>query len=137
MKATEITIDQITEAGFDESDAALIRALCEHLDCEPSDLSEASYKHYGELRIFEHGRAEYAVGTDSEADDAWDAFLESYIDECLIPEIKDETLKQYFDTEAWKRDARMDGRGHSLSSYDGNEDEISADDETFYLYRIN
>ena len=30
-----------------------------------------------------------------------------------------------------------DGRGHFLSSYDGNENEITIDDETFYIYRLN
>ena len=30
-----------------------------------------------------------------------------------------------------------DGRGHTLSSYDGNENEISFDDEWYYIYRTN
>ena len=47
-----------------------------------------------------------------------DEHLDSYIEECLeIPE----HLRFYFDEEKWKDDARMDGRGHSLSSYDGHE----------------
>ena len=30
-----------------------------------------------------------------------------------------------------------DGRGHTLSSYDGTENEISFDDEWYYIYRTN
>jgi hypothetical protein len=30
-----------------------------------------------------------------------------------------------------------DGRGHFMSSYDGNENEETVNDETFYIYRIN
>jgi len=43
----------------------------------------------------------------------------------------------YFDEDAWKYDAKMDGRGHSLASYDGNENEETVNDETYYIYRIN
>lgn len=136
MKASEITNELLEQSSHSESDYALIRALCEHLDCEPDDLSEASYCHYGKLRIFELGNQQYAVGEESEADAAWDASLDSYLEECVYPELP-EIARNYFDDEAWKRDARVDGRGHSLSSYDGNEDEIEADGETFYVYRLN
>ena len=100
-------------------------------------MSEGSYEHYGHIPIFSAEGGEYAVGTDEQADSAWEASLDSYIDECIMPEIKDKTLAQYFDTEAWKQDARMDGRGHSLNSYDGNEDEQEVDGVTYYIYRTN
>lgn len=42
------------------------------------------------------------------------------------------------DDEAWKSDARYDGRAHSLARYDGNEDEITvyqySDDRGVYCY---
>lgn len=81
---------------------------------------------------------EYMVLTDEEADQAWDNSLESYIDECLtIPK----EVEPYFNREKWKRDARRDGRGHSLSSYDGAEHSTTvagADyHETLYIYRMN
>jgi len=77
---------------------------------------------------------EYLVVTDDEADELWDQSLDSYIDDCLeIPE----TMAAYFDREAWKKDARMDGRGHSLSGYDGEECEETVDDVTYYIYRTN
>lgn len=112
-------------------------ALAKHLDCEPDELSEERYDCYG-MTVFSLGSKEYAVATDEEADEAWDQSLDSYIEECITPEIdrlEVGNLSAYikFDEEMWKRDARMDGRGHSLSSYDGNEDEAG----DFYIYRLN
>lgn len=76
--------------------------------------------------------AEYLVVTDDEADALWDEDLDNYIDECLeIPG----HLKNYFDREAWKRDARVEGRAHSLNRYDGREDSVDVDGERFYIYR--
>ena len=50
-------------------------------------------------------------------------------------------MRYYFDDEKWKRDARFDGRGHSLSSYDGAEhyETVFFDGQNidFYIYRIN
>lgn len=82
---------------------------------------------------FETDGGEYMVLTDDEADQAWEESLDSYIEECIYPEFQNETLKNYFDEDAWKNDARHDGRGHSLNSYDGNEEESNG----FYIYRIN
>jgi hypothetical protein len=86
---------------------------------------------------FEHARGEYLVLTDEEADQRWDEYLDSYLDECVMPELHG-TLANYFDRDAWKRDARHDGRGHSLSPYDGNEHEVRLADGTYvYIYRTN
>lgn len=30
-----------------------------------------------------------------------------------------------------------DGRGHFMSSYDGEENEVTVNDQTFYIYRLN
>ena len=108
-------------------------ALADFLGVNPTEIEESSFENYG-LRVFSYGREEYAIGSDSECDDAWDQALDSYIDDCIMPEIKDENLVAYFDTEKWKRDARMEGRGHSLSSYDGEEIELDGD---LFAYRIN
>lgn len=87
---------------------------------------------------------DYLVLTDEEADEKWEESLDSYIEECITPEIDkiaegQGNLQYYisFDEEKWKRDARMDGRGHSLSSYDGNENEETVNGQTFYIYRQN
>ena len=77
----------------------------------------------------------YMVLTDSEADEAMDEQLESILDDCILPEMP-ETAQRYFDREAWKSDAAMDGRGHILASYDGCEEWVSLDDTEYYIYRI-
>lgn len=78
---------------------------------------------------------EYAVLTGDEADTAWDASLDSYIDECM--EIPDHVMP-YFDRDGWKTKARIDGRGHALSSYDGTELVVEAyNGDTLYVYRVN
>jgi hypothetical protein len=123
-----------------ESDICpMLTALATHLECSPNEITEQTYKHYGALAIYSYGRAEYAVGTDSDADEAWEASLDSYIEDCITPELNFSKLGNLgayvsFDEEMWKRDARMDGRGHSLSSYDGEEIEL---DGGFMAFRIN
>ena len=109
---------------------AKVKALSEHLECDPSDITEEDSNRFGA-----HGR-EYLVVNDDEADELWDEDLDNYIDECL--EIPD-SIRNYFDRDAWKRDAKMDGRGHSLSRYDGEEHDVTVeyDEEslTYYIYR--
>ena len=63
-------------------------------------------------------------------------YKENYIEECILPEIPD-NLQYYFNNEAWKRDAKMDGRGHSLATYDGAEYEETVNNTTYYIYRTN
>ena len=86
--------------------------------------------------IFEYYGEEYEILTDEEADERWEEELQNYIDECIIPELPDFAAR-YFDEEAWKRDAKFDGRGHSLSRYDGCEYEEKVNDTWFYIYRQN
>lgn len=78
----------------------------------------------------------YMVCTDSEADEKWEESLDSYLEECIYPELSG-NLAQYFDDEKWKIDERFDGRGHSLSSYDGNENEETVDGVMYFIYRVN
>ena len=89
------------------------------------------YEHY-DMVVIDTENGEYAIGTENDADDAWEQSLDSYLEECIYPELP-ESMVSYFDDEAWKRDARYDGRGHSLSSYDGNELEIA----DLVAFRIN
>ena len=88
--------------------------------------------------LFTAGSEEYLVLTDDEADDAEDTYLENYIDDVLDA---DNTCGFYFDRESWKDDAKIDGRGHSLATYDGDECSVNVnfrgEDNTFYLYRIS
>ena len=136
---TQITLtdEQITDAGHDADMIPQVRALCTFLDCQPDELSKERYDHY-DMPVFSYGSAEYAIASDAEADSAWEQSLDSYIKECIEPEMEKleaGNLSAYikFDEEMWKRDARMDGRGHSLSSYDGEENE----EGEFFIYRTN
>lgn len=106
--------------------------LCSAIDANPIDCTKCKWNTYG-LTVYEIDGAEYAVGNDSECDAAWNQSLDSYLEDCIYPELGG-TLANYFDDEKWKRDAKFDGRGHSLSSYDGEEIEIGGD---LYAYRIN
>jgi hypothetical protein len=154
---TAIDIDAITQAGHDEDNAGYIRALCEHLECEPDDLKEARYDTYG-LTTFDHGSQSYAIGTDEEAgaacleyikDSVW-AFNSSFIcEQCDLPWELVECLSDFQQSKCeGANDAllalvekcttleeftaaavRADGRGHFLNGYDGNEDEIYAIDQ--------
>lgn len=85
---------------------------------------------------FSYGRREWLVVTDDEADELWDQDLENYIDECILGELP-EMAQNYFDREAWKKDARIDGRAHSLNRYDGNEECETINGEDYYIYRQN
>lgn len=73
--------------------------------------------------------AEYMVCTDEEADDRWNDSLESYLDDGGV----EGADGKYFDRDAWKRDAKADGRGHSLNGYDGTESEH----RKYFIYRTN
>lgn len=80
------------------------------------------------------------VLTDDEADNRWDEELDSYLEDRVYPDLPD-NLKYYFDDEKWKNDARMDGRGHAIAHYDGEENEykIEFDDDSecwIFIYRM-
>lgn len=118
-----------------------IQALAQHLVAEQeySTLNEAyeviTESSYDD-KMLEVGNREWLVVTDSEADELWNEDLDHYIDDCILPEVP-EHFRSYFDDEKWKSDARMDGRGHSLNRYDGNEYEEDVNDTTYYIYRQN
>lgn len=92
-------------------------ALCLACDWNLDDIKEGyDEKHYDVGKNYS-----YLVVTDEEADELWDQELDNYIDECL--EIPD-AIRNYFDEEKWKDDARGDGRASSLSTYNDSEEEI-------------
>jgi len=98
---------------------------------------------YAEVEeLEEDDNGDYLVLTDDEADEKWEESLDSYISEIIEPEIEKMELGDLsyyikFDEESWKSDAKMDGRGHRLSGYDGNENEEEIEGEIFYIYRLN
>ena len=117
--------------GLDETEAE--RALAVLLECE--DPSDGPNVEVDGDRVTV-GRREYLVLTDSEADAAWDSELERYIEDCILPEIP-EMYRGYFDEDKWKADARVDGRGHSLAGYDGEECEARINGTDYFIYRQN
>lgn len=86
--------------------------------------------------LYEYEGAEYLIYTDSEADQAFEDSIESYIDDCVIPEIP-KSYRQYFDRKSFTRDCEYYGRGHTLSPYDGCENEATINTTTYYIYRTN
>jgi hypothetical protein len=98
----------------------------EWLEDNGTEVDVEEYNEYGDWKVY----------TDSEADDAWDESLDQYVEECILPELP-ASMRYYFDTEKWKDDARIDGRGHCLSGYDGCEQEQEVNGTTYYLYRQN
>jgi hypothetical protein len=103
-----------------------IKALKSFLECKKSEI-ENVYDN-----TFSADGGEYLVVTDEEANELWEESLQNYLDECIYPELP-QNMVNYFDDEKWKRDAKFDGRGHSLSHYDGHENESGE----YFIYRIN
>jgi len=135
--ATDSLSEEATEAVNDMfgADAEKIVALALHLQIDFEDAQSIEVSSYDDC-VLEYGREEFLVCTDSEADDKWDDDLENYIEECILPELP-EAYRLYFDNEAWKSDAKQDGRGHSLGRYNGEEHEKTVSGTTYYIYRQN
>jgi len=134
------------------------------LGCDVEDVKEERYDNYG-MKVFSSGRLEYAVGTDEEADQAvkenikqslWTFNAEFIIDhakvgysDAFVKQLKEMQAKLcegcndlveclIEDLDEFIDDAiSADGRGHFLSSYDGNEEKVTIDGETFYAYQLN
>ena len=124
-KVTEEDLDLFKD--FNEPEKALVLAIMFNLSInEIEDIENINGNYWSVQGI------DYLFGTDEEMNDEWDDDLENYIDECLeIPE----HIQNYFDREAWKSDAKIDGRGHSLNRYDGGEEEYKYNDTYYYAYR--
>ena len=120
-----------------QTESETLNWLQENATLLEDEIQQSTY----DENLFEYGSEEYIVVTDEEADELWEQELDYYLEECIYPELSD-NLVRYFDDEAWKRDARFDGRGHSLNRYDGNEYEETVYNEygerkNYYIYRQN
>ena len=141
-----------------------IKALAKYLELTKEEEKEIYYESYD---IYCYGNQEYLVLTDDEADEkvaeyikdsVWafnPSFLSSHsdIDEGVFKLLQDKcesaneaVLKLIKDFDKFVEDAvGTDGRGHFLSSYDGEENEIGLfkffcpeyNNETYYIYRTN
>ncbi len=113
--------------------------LAAQLDCYWFQCEEIRGDHYGEGTCFtvmgEQG--EYAVLDSDERDRAVRAACESYIDECILPEIP-EVYRNYFDSAAWIRDVRLSGDDDSMiSPYDRCVNEQCINGVWYYVIRTN
>lgn len=156
-----VTDAEIAAAGHDLEDAPKVRALCEFIECTPGELSLERHDLYG-LPVYSYGQLEYAVGTDSEADDAveqnirdsiWAFNAQFILEQCDLPRELDKAIGTFQSEECeganeallklvekccgladfTKAAVSADGRGHFLSGYDGEENESGE----FYIYRVN
>ena len=146
-------LEPIVNQSNDQEDPRVM-ALYKHLDLalEPIITYESN-------DIYSFDNEEYMILTDDEADEkvaeyiketVW-AFNPSFlschsgIDEDVFKLLQDKCessneaiLKLIKDFDHFVEDAvRSDGRGHFLSSYDGEENEQEHNNETYYIYRTN
>lgn len=119
----------IEEVSDDDADE--IYAICLLFELTANEIDDIAIE--GNNRICVQG-VDYLFGTDDDMDTLWDAELDNYLEEIIYPELSG-NLAQYFDDEAWKRDARMDGRAHSLNRYDGGEEYVEVNKVYYYAYR--
>lgn len=119
-----------TVTDFSGDDAEFAAALVKMFDLSENDLGDIKIDG---TRVTVQG-IDYLAGTDDQMDKAWDEELDNYLEECVYPELP-EGMKCYFDDEKWKRDARIDGRGHALNRYDGGEEFTTVEGVYYYAYR--
>tara|TARA_R110002020_G_scaffold475072_1_gene708496 strand:- start:1112 stop:1525 length:414 start_codon:yes stop_codon:yes gene_type:complete len=125
--------------------------LSQHLDCDIEEIEQGYCD-----STFELGNQEYLVLTDQEADERVKEYIEESIwafspwflashtglDEEIIKHLQDKCegandvlLNAIKNVDDFINDAiSCDGRGHFMSSYDGQEQEL---DNNLFLYRTN
>lgn len=137
-----------------------VQALAKHLGCDPLEVHEADYGD-NTFRIGRH--TDYLVLTDEEADEATESYIREHLwtfdidfiathfkvdlNDAAREAMRElagrlceganpifEALVEDFDTLA-SCAIGIDGRGHFLAQYDGNENEVKVDGTTYYIYR--
>jgi hypothetical protein len=134
-------------------------ALANHLGIKTNEITQSNRDGF----LFEADGGEYMVLTDDEADQqvkeniletVWafnKSFLDSHseaiaeMDEDVFKKIQEmcegankTILRLIDDVDHFVKDAVLsDGRGHFLSSYDGEENEQKINDTWLYIYQIN
>ena len=120
-------------------------ALAQHLHIDVECIEDGvEFSSWGDC-VFRAEGGEYLILTDDEASDKSEESLDKYLEKHLkIPD----SLKRYFDEDAWKTDARLRGRGEALALYDELEYEEIVEYRTvvngvefiedieFYVFRI-
>lgn len=72
--------------------------------------------------------------TDDEADEMTRKYLESYIEDSVLPQIPEE-LQSYFDTDKYINDVLYYGASSILVDYNINKNEYCIDGEYIYIYK--
>jgi hypothetical protein len=81
--------------------------------------------------LYEYGNFSCLVLNDFEADCIQDGILDNWLDDKLAGDGIGGDMAIYFDVDRWKDDTKVDGRGHIIGAYDGEEREQGE----YYLYR--
>jgi hypothetical protein len=147
--------------GTVETKQAAVAALAKWLGEDAGNFEEARFDCYG-LTVVEIGRDSYAIGADEEVDEACEnhirdnlwAFNAEFITDCCgLPRELADALRAWQQKEceranegmlalidrcdAWNRivgrAVSLDGRGHFLASYDGDEIDLGGG---LFAYRI-
>jgi hypothetical protein len=91
----------------------------------------------------------YDIETDDDyydwTEEAKENYVESRMDDVRYDPVSflrdygmEDQMERFIDKDDFIEDViSSDGRGHTISSYDGEEDEVYYKDETYYIYRMN
>ena len=91
---------------------------------------------YDDYSTVDGSRKEFLVLDENEADDRFEQSIENYVNDCVLSEIP-KPYHRYFNLEEFTDDCKAVGRGHTIASYDGEENEEEVNGTTYYIYRIN
>jgi antirestriction protein len=105
-------------------------------DITLEDLEYGKYDFYEYGNIIKWGNEEYVVVQETLMDGLFKEYMEEYIDECVIGDIP-ESLRGYFDYEAYIDDWENDDGYSVMASYDGYIDDIDILGDQYYVFRIN
>ena len=78
-------------------------------------------------------------------EEAKEKYVESRMDDVRYDPVRflrdyglEREIENFIDQESFIEDViNSDGRGHTIASYDGNEDEVEYEGTTYYIYRMN
>jgi hypothetical protein len=161
MRLPQKTLEKTNMKTEIKNENAKLEALASFLGCEIEELNQTKWGYYG-LDSFELGSKEYAIGTDSEADAAcaeyirdtvWAFNSDFIVSECGLHYQLAEVFQSFQHEKCESANYALlglvnatcgiesfvesaisaDGRGHFLSSYDGEENE----EGEFFIYRVN
>ena len=114
------------EETDDEMEEEELLSKIEELEVEKQDISDDDDNY----EYTEEAKDNYVEHRKNEVKDDPVGFLRDFGME--------ESIKDFIDEDDFiEAVIEADGRGHTLASYDGNENEISFDDEWYYIYRTN